>query len=146
MSDITRMRIEQAIQRILNGEPERIQKGKKLSISSVQKEAGLGSGSIYYYPEIVKEINQIKLEQKVAAKGGTNKSQSDMAVMRKKLKEERRIKMKYRDQVAEYKQQLAKAASEHHRLAYALHEAHKNNEQLLLELKQLKKVTSLKAS
>lgn len=40
--------LEAALGRILIGKPRVVEKDKKLSISAVQSEAGLGVGSIYH--------------------------------------------------------------------------------------------------
>lgn len=131
--DDTKIRIEAALERIIGGNPQRIQNTQKLSVSSVQKEAGLGQGSIYYYPELVEKIKRLVLEGK--AKDSVDITpKNDVARLRQERNKEVQIKENYRDQVKELREQLAKAAADHHRLAYLVYERDKQIENLKIRL------------
>ncbi|ORT51724.1 hypothetical protein ST37_05095 [Vibrio sp. qd031] len=118
-SSITRAKIEEALQRILQGKPQIVSSAQKLSVKAVEEEAGLGSGSVYYYPEIVSKIKEHSLK-----KHGNNKNSSlyeeKISSLREQLKKEKRLKEKYRTEVTELKTQLANMASQHNQLALVI--------------------------
>ncbi|EOW4143260.1 hypothetical protein ACOW9W_000474 [Vibrio parahaemolyticus] len=115
-SNVTRAKIEDALKRILQGKPKVIPSTQKLSVKAVEEEAGLGSGSVYYYPDIVKKIKNDSLK-----KQGNNQNSSlydeKISYLREQLKKEKRLKEKYRFEVTELKTQLANMASQHNQLA-----------------------------
>ncbi|EMY6777776.1 TPA: hypothetical protein ACX3EH_001015 [Vibrio parahaemolyticus] len=115
-SNVTRAKIEEALKRILQGKPKVIPSTQKLSVKAVEEEAGLGSGSVYYYPDIVKKIKNDSLK-----KQGNNQNSSlydeKISYLREQLKKEKRLKEKYRSEVTELKTQLANMASQHNQLA-----------------------------
>ncbi|ELA7931569.1 hypothetical protein ACQ90Y_002660 [Vibrio alginolyticus] len=115
-SNVTRAKIEDALKRILQGKPKVIPSTQKLSVKAVEEEAGLGSGSVYYYPDIVKKIKNDSLK-----KQGNNQNSSlydeKISYLREQLKKEKRLKEKYRFEVTELKIQLANMASQHNQLA-----------------------------
>lgn len=115
-SNVTRAKIEEALKRILQGKPKVIPSTQKLSVKAVEEEAGLGSGSVYYYPDIVKKIKNDSLK-----KQGNNQNSSlydeKISYLREQLKKEKRLKEKYRFEVTELKIQLANMASQHNQLA-----------------------------
>ena len=115
-SNVTRAKIEEALKRILQGRPQIIPSTQKLSVKAVEEEAGLGSGSVYYYPEIVNKIKKHALK-----KPSNNKNKSlyeeKIASLQDRLKKEKRLKEKYRLEVTELKAQLANMASQHNQLA-----------------------------
>lgn len=115
-SDITRIKLEEALNRILKGQPEVIPPTQKLSVKAVEEEAGLGSGSVYYYKDIVSKIKECSLKQ-----GSTSKEQSlyenKISSLRDRLKKETRLKEKYRSEAEELKDKLANMASQHNQLS-----------------------------
>ena len=60
-SQITRVELEQALDRLLSGKTERIAPNRKVSVKAVEEEAGLGDGSAYYYKDIVQKIKKAVL-------------------------------------------------------------------------------------
>lgn len=115
-SNVTKAKIEEALKRILQGKPKVIPSTQKLSVKAVEEEAGLGSGSVYYYPDIVS-----KIKSHTSQRQGNNKSSSlydeKISSLREQIKKEKRLKEKYRSEVTELKTQLANMASQHNQLA-----------------------------
>ncbi|ESP92817.1 hypothetical protein [Pseudoalteromonas luteoviolacea] len=115
-SNITKVKIEEALNRILQGHPRIIHSSQKLSVKAVEEEAGLGSGSVYYYPELVSIIKAHTLKTQ---KKSQNNSlyEEKISSLQKKLKNEKRLKEKYRLEIIELKSQLSSMASQHNQLA-----------------------------
>lgn len=136
-SENTLLKLETALQRILDKKTQRIPEHRKLSVRAVEEEAGLGNGSCYYYPEF-------KLRIQSEAKNLKNQSpdmavKSDVKILREKRNHERKGKIQYREKVAELNQKLASMAAEHHQLSHALRHAYSRIESLehqIVELKQ----------
>ena len=67
---LTIIRLEQALERLLNGVPERTPHDGRVSLSRINQEAGLSSGGIYYYDEFVQKakraIHEIKIDNAVS--------------------------------------------------------------------------------
>ena len=61
---LTLERLEQALNRLVNGVPERTPNDGRLSLSRINKEAGLSSGGIYYYKDFVVKARDIIDRQK----------------------------------------------------------------------------------
>lgn len=141
--DNTLLRLEAALQRILEGQPKHTQEHRKLSVRVVEDEAKLGNGSAYYYPEIIEKIKIIK-EQDKAQKAGT-KPQSQLEKVRQEKKKETRIKEKYRTKLQEIQSEKEQMAATHHQLSHALRRAYKRAEGLEKELKRSREeVTELR--
>lgn len=115
-SHITRLKIEEALERILQRKPKVISSTQKLSVKAVEEEAGLGSGSVYYYQDIVNKIKERSLNQSSNPKGNSLYEERIVA-LRGKLKKETKLKEKYRSEVNDLKNQLASMASQHNQLA-----------------------------
>ncbi|SHI28788.1 hypothetical protein [Ferrimonas marina] len=66
-TQITEQRLRDALQRLLDGKPERTKADGKISLSRINKEAGCSHGLIYKYPEVMTEakeaIEQYKAKQ-----------------------------------------------------------------------------------
>ncbi|CAH1235274.1 conserved hypothetical protein [Vibrio harveyi] len=115
-SSVTKAKIEEALQRILQGKPKIIPSAQKLSVKAVEEEAGLGSGSVYYYPEIVSKIKEHSLKKRSDNKN-SSLYEEKISSLREQLKKEKKLKEKYRTEVTELKTQLANMASQHNQLA-----------------------------
>lgn len=143
-SENTLLRLEAALQRILQGATNRIPESRKLSVRAVEEEADLGNGSCYYYPDFVlkiqSEINRLK------AKSSDEVILSDLATLQAKRNQEKKVKIKYRDKVIELKQQIKSMAAEHHQLSYALRNTYLRIEELELQIRNIQKnqVTKIK--
>ncbi|MGL4381196.1 MAG: hypothetical protein ACRCTB_09070 [Vibrio sp.] len=115
-SQITKVELEQALERILSGKTQRVDPSRKISVKAVEEEAGLGDGSAYYYKDIINKIKDsaVRHSPKVKSK---NLYEAKIASLRERLNKEIKLKEKYRDQIQEMKEQLATMASQHNQLA-----------------------------
>ncbi|HHA1179536.1 TPA: hypothetical protein ACOEEO_002061, partial [Enterobacter asburiae] len=95
----TIIRLERALERLLNGVPERTPHDGRVSLSRINQEAGLSSGGIYYYDEFVQKakraIHERKLDNAVSTIESGKASVDKMRVQRDK---ERELKERYRTQ------------------------------------------------
>lgn len=121
---LTIVRLEQALQRLLDGNPKRTQNDGRLSLSRVNKEAGLSSGGIYYYNDFVekvrKKIHEIKLDNSMSDLSVGKVSADKMRTQRDK---ERDLKVRYRDQRNNIKDFCNQVISNNAKLEFALFEA-----------------------
>jgi len=71
--EITKQRLEDALQRLIDGNPERTPNDGKLNLSRINKEAGLSSGGIYYYDDFVERARREidKHKSKMSASSST---------------------------------------------------------------------------
>ncbi|MAF71275.1 MAG: hypothetical protein CL591_11905 [Alteromonas sp.] len=120
-SEVTRARIEEALDRILNKATTIVPFSQKLSVKSVEEEAGLGSGSIYYYKDIVEKIRVYKNEQCSNSLLSDNSSDAH-SKLRLRLKKEIQLKRKYRADVNELRNRLSDMASQHNSFALTIEE------------------------
>lgn len=115
------MILEAALERIIQGQPKRIPKSRKLSVRAVEEEANLGNGSGYYYPEFVAKVKAAKA--KISTDRG-NLVVPEIQAVRAKLNEQKRIKTNYKEKYEAEKNKLALfAAAQHHlndKLVHAL--------------------------
>ncbi len=111
-SENTLMVLEAALERIIQGQPKRIPKSRKLSVRAVEEEANLGNGSGYYYPGFVEKVKQVKAD---IAESKGEYIQPEIQSVRNKLNEQKRIKQNYKDKFEAEREKLALfAASQHH--------------------------------
>ncbi|MEH3481100.1 MULTISPECIES: hypothetical protein [Enterobacter] len=120
-SENTRLALEEAMSRILKGNPRRIAPSRKLSVRSVEIEAGLSNGSAYYYPEIIETISKHK--RKTSKTVVTRSSVTEIAVWKEKVQEAERLKSKFRDECNELKLLNAQIASDQYQQMSTLREA-----------------------
>ena len=135
-SENTRLELLNAIERILSGNTMRIDAKRGLSAIAVEEEANLGNGSAYYYKDVIEKIKQLK------SKAITKKQEqqnSDVTKLREKLANEKRLKQKYRDEVASLKEQMSLMAATHNALALSNHQFLKRINDLECELHLMKK-------
>jgi hypothetical protein len=123
-SEITRIRLEQALSRLLDGNPERTPEDGRLSLSRINQEAGLSSGGIYYYKDFIEKARKAILEEKL-----TN-SASDISLgkisagkMRAQRDKERELKERYRYQRDQIKEFCDKVITKNAQLEFALFES-----------------------
>jgi len=120
-SENTLMILEAALERIIQGQPKRIPKSRKLSVRAVEEEANLGNGSGYYYPDFVAKVKATKA--KISTDRG-NLVVPEIQAVRAKLNEQKRIKTNYKQKYEAEKNKLALfAAAQHHlndKLVHAL--------------------------
>ena len=134
-SEDTLLRLEAALQRLLDGEPKRINPYRKLTIKAVEEEAGLTSGNAHYYPAFIEKVKAVKQQ----IKGEVIEPKSKIEKLRNARDNEKRMKTQYYEQVAGLKATIAQQAAEHHQLAYALQVALTKVEQLEHDLVEAKR-------
>lgn len=107
------MILEAALERIIQGQPKRIPKSRKLSVRAVEEEANLGNGSGYYYPDFVAKVKATKA--KISTDRG-NLVVPEIQAVRAKLNEQKRIKTNYKEKYEAEKNKLALFAAAQHQL------------------------------
>ena len=135
-SENTLLKLEAALQRILDGQTKRIPDNRKLSVRAVEEEAGLGNGSCYYYGAFKSRVREEILRLKIAPQGRLTHQPQE--ALRHKFNQERKVKIQYREKAAGMKRRLAVMAAEHHQLSHALRVAHSRIEALEKEITALK--------
>jgi hypothetical protein len=109
----TQERLESALDRILSGNTDGAVR-RRLSVSAVEREAGMGSGSAYYYPEIISKLKGAKKalrqeDHQVSAKVATIGVEKDI-----------RIVEKYRQESVALRERMSQMATHSHQQANAL--------------------------
>jgi len=99
-SENTRLELLSAIDRILSGDTVRIDAKRGLSAIAVEEEANLGNGSAYYYSDVIEKIKLLKSKAITKKQAQQN---SDVTKLREKLANEKRLKEKYRAEIASLK-------------------------------------------
>lgn len=138
---LTIIRLEQALERLLNGVPERTPHDGRVSLSRINQEAGLSSGGIYYYDEFVQKakraIHERKLDHALSTVASGKASVDKMRVQRDK---ERELKERYRSQRDDIKAFCDKIIAKNAQLEFSLFEALDKIEDLEREVSTLKVV------
>lgn len=119
--DNTLLILEEALTRLLSGNPRRVPPARKLSARAVETEAGLSNGSAYYYPEIIEKISILK--HKLAPSVTTHIAVSRTGKWKEKALEAERLKSKFREECNELKHLNAQIAADQYRQMSALQEA-----------------------
>lgn len=135
-SENTRLELLNAIDRILTGKTIRIDAKRGLSAIAVEEEANLGNGSAYYYKDVIEKIKLLKSKAITQKQVQQN---SDVTKLRERLANEKRLKEKYRNEVANLKEQMSLMAATHNALALSNHQFLKKINDLECELHLLKK-------
>lgn len=136
---ITEAKLEQALDRLLQGTPERTKPDGKISVSRINAEAGLSSGSIYYYKDfltkarcVISDLKSSKNNNSIAI------NQSDLAKLRAERDKQKELKTKYRDQRNNIKIFADGVIQENAKLHFSLYEALIRIEELEKELSETK--------
>lgn len=101
---VTEGRLRAALQRLLDGKPERIKKVGKLSLNKINKEAGLGHSYIYKFKGFVEneakpaieEFNENYEPLLETLKSEATEDSSEVDKLKAKLKKEKALKERYR--------------------------------------------------
>ena len=97
----TELRLQNALDRLLAGRPERTKADGRVSIKRINDESGLSRGAIYYYKEFV-EMAKVKIaeyqEQKAKAASATEPAPVKIS-MTEKINHEKKLKDSYREQL-----------------------------------------------
>lgn len=111
--EITRKKLIDALQRLVDGDPKHLTGKYKINVKSVQEEAGLSLGSAYRYPDVMDTIALAKQTQ--AKKAGNVRKRSistDLERLKEEKSKEKRLKDKYRQELDIANQRLDKAYAE----------------------------------
>ncbi|EPY0168450.1 hypothetical protein K1S05_27125 [Klebsiella pneumoniae] len=105
--EVTQKRLLDALQRLVDGQPERLTSKYKVNVKSVQEEAGLSLGAAYRYPDVMDAIEAAKLEQSKRS-GNLRKRNvnSELDRLRKEKAKEVTLKEKYRTELTEANSRL----------------------------------------
>lgn len=131
----TLLGLEAALERIIQGNTKRISDTRKLSVRAVEEEANLGNGSCYYYPEFIEKIKKTKFDNAFKA---SVTATTDTEKLRARLKNETKIKEKYKQSESELKELVSVMAAEHHHLNDALRKTTLQVKNLEIEVSNLK--------
>lgn len=139
--EITKQRLEDALQRLIDGNPERTPDDGKLNLSRINKEAGLSSGGIYYYGDFVERARREidKHKTRISASSST-KVKISVDRLRAQRDKERELKERYRSQRDEIKKFCDLVIAQNAKLEFSLYEALEEIEALQAELNKVKVV------
>lgn len=136
---LTIIRLEQALERLLNGVPELTPHDGRLNLSRINQEAGLSSGGIYYYDQFVKKakraIHERKLDHTVSTIASGKASVDKMRAQRDR---ERELKERYKSQRDDIKAFCDKIIAKNAQLEFSLFEAFDKIDALEKEVSALK--------
>jgi len=109
--EVTRKKLLDALQRLLDKKPERLSGKYKINVKSVQEEAGLSLGSAYRYPEVMDAIEEQKLA--IAKRDIRKRSvKTDLERLREEKAKEKALKEKYRSALEEANEKLDRLYAE----------------------------------
>lgn len=131
----TVIRLKMALNRLLQGKPELTKADGRISISRINKEAGLSQGAIYYYKEFVHEAKQTisNHKQNVSVQHHTEaqpNTPDPLGRLRQSVQDESRLKYKYREQRDDFKASMDELVKENVSLAFRALELEDENRQL----------------
>ena len=119
--EITRRKLIDALQRLVDGDPERLTGKYKINVKSVQEEAGLSLGSAYRYPDVMDAISSEKQTQaKKTGKARKRSVSTDLERIKEDKSKEKRLKDKYRHELDVANQRLDEAYAEQTMLLTAM--------------------------
>lgn len=136
---LTIIRLEQALERLLNGVPERTPHDGRVSLSRINQEAGLSSGGIYYYDEFVQKAKRAIYERKLDNAVSTVASgKASVDKMRAQRDKERELKERYKSQRDNIKAFCDQIIAKNAQLEFSLFEAFDKIDALEREVSALK--------
>ena len=120
----TLIQLDQALHRLLEGAPERTPNDGRISLSRINKEAGLSSGGIYHYEDFVEYARSIidKRKQKEQSTGRSLSKVSEQR-LRQQRDKEKQLKESYREQRDNIKAFCDQVITKNAQLEFALFEA-----------------------
>ncbi|MGO2009106.1 hypothetical protein [Vreelandella alkaliphila] len=139
--EITKQRLEDALQRLIDGNPERTPNDGKLNLSRINKEAGLSSGGIYYYDDFVERARR-EIDKHISRMSASSSTKVKVSVdrLRAQRDKERELKERYRSQRDEIKKFCDLVIAQNAKLEFSLYEALEEIEALQAELNKVKVV------
>lgn len=117
-SVLTIHNLNKAVERILSGKTIRISPDRKLSIKSVEEEAGLGDGTAYYYKDFVKSLKERIVQGKASTPSDV--TSIEISKLREKYRNEARLKVKYREQIKELNNKLSLLAAQNNEFSITI--------------------------
>lgn len=132
---ITEARLSQALERLIQGTPEKTKPDGRINLKRINDEAGLSSGSIYYYKEFIDKAREVIAELKLSNnKNNYSINQGELAKLRSERNKQKQLKIRYRDQRDTIKQFANGVVHENAKLHFSLYEAQIRIEQLEKEI------------
>ncbi|MBU2970017.1 hypothetical protein KO527_11710 [Pseudoalteromonas sp. C2R02] len=120
----TLIRLEQAWDRLIDGEPLNTKPDGRISLKRINDEAGLSSGGIYYYSEFVEIANQrIQLLKQGSAVDKSVKNKQAESKLREQRDKEKELKERYRSQRDQIKAFSDQVLAHNAQLEFTLFEA-----------------------
>ncbi|UQI38943.1 hypothetical protein [Vreelandella venusta] len=139
--EITKQRLEDALQRLIDGNPERTPNDGKLNLSRINKEAGLSSGGIYYYDDFVERARrEIDKHKSRISTSSSTKVKISVDRVRAQRDKERELKERYRSQRDDIKKFCDQVIARNANLEFSLYEALERIDALEAEVKKVKVV------
>lgn len=136
---ITEARLSQALERLVQGEPKNTKPDGRINLKRINDEAGLSSGSIYYYKEFIEKAREVIAELKSSNnKNNYSINQGELAKLRSERDKQKELKIRYRDQRDTIKNFADGVVHENAKLHFSLYEAKIQIEQLEKELTKTK--------
>lgn len=128
--EVTEGRLRAALQRLLDGKPERIKKVGKLSLNKINNEAGLGHSYIHKFKDFVENEAKPAIEEfnknydplVEVLKSEVTEDLSEVEKLRAKLKKEKALKDQYRNELDEVKQVNKMLEQQNSSLMFRLYE------------------------
>jgi len=120
----TLIRLEQALQRLVDGKPDKTKPDGRISLKRIGDEAGLSSGGIYYYSSFVKRAN--KVIQSKPQEVNSDKKTINIArehKLREQRDKQKLLKEKYKDQRNQIKDFCDQVVAHNAQLEFTLFEA-----------------------
>jgi len=103
--EVTLGRLRTALQRLLDGEPERVKNTGKLSLNKINNEAGLGHSYIHKFEDFIRDEASLAIEKYndnydplKAQLTSEHVELSDVDKLKSKLKKEEALKEQYRNE------------------------------------------------
>ncbi|MGP8288791.1 hypothetical protein ACT3OH_00775 [Vreelandella zhanjiangensis] len=140
-SEHTLQLLEAALQRLLQGQPEKTPNDGRINISRINDEAGLSAGAIYYYKDFLIKSRRVIEKHKINKDHDTRETKAkNLDRLRAQRDNEVRLKEKYRHQRDEIKSFCDKVIEKNANLEFTLYEALEKIEVLETELEKMKVV------
>lgn len=105
--EATRKKLLDALQRLIDEQPERLIGKCKINVKSVQEEAGLSLGAAYRYPDVMDLIEAAKLNQATYPNKSRKRNvNTELDRLRQEKAKESGLKEKYRHELIEVNNRL----------------------------------------
>ncbi|HIF9153711.1 TPA: hypothetical protein ACX6SN_001448 [Photobacterium damselae] len=120
----TLIRLEQALQRLIDGNPIKTRPDGRISLKRINDEAGLSSGGIYYYSSFVETAKKmIELSRQQDSTGKIKVNNERLNKLREQREKEKALKEKYREQRDQIKIFCDQVVAHNAQLEFTLFEA-----------------------